>query len=74
MKLPYNTNHYFYGFYVGALQIANSEAEDAGKYECVAENSLGTEFSQATQLYVKGMLLLIHLFSSLHLVRIVLLH
>lgn len=38
----------------GALQIANSEAEDAGKYECVAENSLGTEFSQATQLYVKG--------------------
>ncbi|XP_052128829.1 tyrosine-protein phosphatase Lar isoform X4 [Frankliniella occidentalis] len=37
----------------GALQIANSETEDAGKYECVAENSLGTEFSQATQLYVK---------------------
>lgn len=46
--------HYVFFSFPGALQIANSEAEDAGKYECVAENSLGTEFSQATQLYVKG--------------------
>jgi netrin-G3 ligand len=38
----------------GALQIASSEEEDQGKYECVAENVVGTEYSQATMLYVKG--------------------
>jgi len=38
----------------GALQIANSQEEDHGKYECVAENSVGTAFSKPTLLYVKG--------------------
>lgn len=31
-----------------------SEEEDHGKFECVAENSIGTEFSKPTVLYVKG--------------------
>ncbi|KAM7354360.1 tyrosine-protein phosphatase Lar isoform 4-T8 [Cochliomyia hominivorax] len=37
----------------GGLQIENSREEDQGKYECVAENSVGTEHSKATNLYVK---------------------
>ncbi|VVC96329.1 unnamed protein product [Leptidea sinapis] len=38
---------------LGALQIVKSEEEDQGKFECVAENSIGTEFSKPTSLYVK---------------------
>ncbi|PZC82336.1 hypothetical protein B5X24_HaOG210639 [Helicoverpa armigera] len=38
----------------GTLQIVKSEEEDHGKFECVAENSIGTEFSKPTVLYVKG--------------------
>lgn len=41
--------------FVGALEIRNSEEKDQGKYECVAENSIGTEYSKPAQLYVKGM-------------------
>lgn len=37
----------------GSLQIENSEEDDQGKYECVAENSVGTEHSKSTNLYVK---------------------
>lgn len=37
----------------GTLQIVKSEEEDQGKFECVAENSIGTEFSKPTVLYVK---------------------
>ncbi|XP_028163729.1 tyrosine-protein phosphatase Lar isoform X1 [Ostrinia furnacalis] len=37
----------------GTLQIVKSEEEDQGKFECVAENSIGTEFSKPTSLYVK---------------------
>ncbi|XP_024937645.1 tyrosine-protein phosphatase Lar isoform X9 [Cephus cinctus] len=37
----------------GALQITDSEVEDQGKYECVANNSVGTEYSKFTSLYVK---------------------
>ncbi|BET03184.1 phosphatase [Nesidiocoris tenuis] len=37
----------------GALQITNSVEDDQGRYECVAENEVGTEYSQATMLYVK---------------------
>ncbi|XP_037047701.1 tyrosine-protein phosphatase Lar isoform X5 [Bradysia coprophila] len=37
----------------GSLQISNSISEDQGKYECVAENSIGTEHSKPTSLYVK---------------------
>lgn len=40
--------------FTGTLQIVRSEEEDQGKYECVAENSIGTEFSKPTSLYVKG--------------------
>ncbi|XP_023163376.2 tyrosine-protein phosphatase Lar isoform X4 [Drosophila hydei] len=37
----------------GVLQINNSTEEDQGKYECVAENIIGTEHSKANNLYVK---------------------
>jgi receptor-type tyrosine-protein phosphatase F len=37
----------------GSLQIDNSEEMDMGKYECVAENSMGTEHTKSTTLYVK---------------------
>ncbi|XP_069359162.1 tyrosine-protein phosphatase Lar isoform X8 [Maniola hyperantus] len=37
----------------GTLQIVKSEEEDQGKFECVAENAIGTEFSKPTSLYVK---------------------
>jgi hypothetical protein len=40
--------------FIGALQISSSEEEDQGKYECVAENVVGTEYSHSTMLYVKG--------------------
>ncbi|XP_067620712.1 tyrosine-protein phosphatase Lar isoform X4 [Eurosta solidaginis] len=42
-----------YSIKEGGLQIENSREEDQGKYECVAENSVGTEHSKATNLYVK---------------------
>ncbi|XP_055372235.1 tyrosine-protein phosphatase Lar isoform X2 [Condylostylus longicornis] len=42
-----------YSLIDGSLQIENSREEDQGKYECVAENSIGTEHSKATSLYVK---------------------
>ncbi|XP_012226663.1 tyrosine-protein phosphatase Lar isoform X5 [Linepithema humile] len=37
----------------GALQITESDVKDQGKYECVANNSVGTEYSKSTTLYVK---------------------
>ncbi|XP_038108964.1 tyrosine-protein phosphatase Lar isoform X4 [Culex quinquefasciatus] len=37
----------------GSLQIDNSEESDMGRYECVAENSVGTEHTKQTNLYVK---------------------
>ncbi|XP_024084878.1 tyrosine-protein phosphatase Lar isoform X3 [Cimex lectularius] len=37
----------------GALQITNTVEDDLGRYECVAENEVGTEYSQSTMLYVK---------------------
>lgn len=40
--------------FVGNLQIKSSEEKDQGKYECVAENSVGTEYSKPAQLYVRG--------------------
>ncbi|CAG9836423.1 unnamed protein product [Diabrotica balteata] len=36
-----------------ALQILSSEEKDHGKYECVAENSIGTDYSKHSLLYVK---------------------
>ncbi|XP_063915397.1 tyrosine-protein phosphatase Lar isoform X6 [Zophobas morio] len=37
----------------GALQIRDSEEKDHGKYECVAENAIGTDYSKSALLYVK---------------------
>lgn len=43
-----------YAFYVsGALQITESDVTDQGKYECVANNTVGTEYSKSITLYVK---------------------
>ena len=38
----------------GQLQIAESKESDQGKYECVAENEVGTQYSYSAQLYVRG--------------------
>ncbi|XP_015173421.1 PREDICTED: tyrosine-protein phosphatase Lar isoform X8 [Polistes dominula] len=39
----------------GTLQITNSISSDQAKYECVANNSVGTEYSKSTMLYVKAL-------------------
>ena len=41
-------------FGTGSLQIMDSQETDQGEYECVAENSKGTEYSYSAQLYVRG--------------------
>lgn len=41
-------------FLTGSLQISTSTEEDGGKYECVAENAVGTAFSLLVNLYVRG--------------------
>lgn len=37
----------------GSLQITDSREEDDGRYECVAENSVGTVYSYGAPLYVR---------------------
>lgn len=39
---------------VGALQISDSQETDQGKYECVAENPVGTQHATAIMLWVRG--------------------
>ncbi|KOC68734.1 Tyrosine-protein phosphatase Lar [Habropoda laboriosa] len=39
--------------FAGALQITASDVNDQGKYECVASNSVGTEYSKSAMFYVK---------------------
>lgn len=41
-------------YFTGALQITSCDVNDQGKYECVANNSVGTEYSKSAMLYVKG--------------------
>ena len=41
-------------FLLGQLQIAESEESDQGKYECVAKNEVGSQYSYSAQLYVRG--------------------
>jgi len=38
----------------GSLQIRHSLESDEGKYECVAENSVGVTYSYGANLYVRG--------------------
>jgi len=47
----------FVSFSTGSLQIKESQETDQGKYECVAENTVGTEYSYSAQLYVRGLFL-----------------
>lgn len=47
----------FYTFicvFSGALQISDSQETDQGKYECIAENSVGTQHAAAIMLWVRG--------------------
>ena len=52
--------YWFYGskinnfFISGSLSIKDSQETDQGDYECVAENSKGTEYSYEAKLYVRG--------------------
>jgi len=39
---------------LGSLQIKHSLESDEGKYECVAENSVGVAYSYGANLYVRG--------------------
>lgn len=52
----YSLKLYICIYLSGALQITESDVGDQGKYECVANNSVGTEYSKSTTLYVKGMI------------------
>lgn len=45
----------FLFWFPGTLYIVDSVEDDHGTYECIAENSLGTEYSQPTTLHVKGL-------------------
>ncbi|XP_034939072.1 tyrosine-protein phosphatase Lar isoform X2 [Chelonus insularis] len=52
--IPVNTSNPRYSVLEsGALQIEASEVEDQGHYECVANNTVGTAYSEAIQLYVR---------------------
>lgn len=46
-----NTRHVVFA---GSLQIRQSLESDEGKYECVAENSVGVVYSYGANLYVRG--------------------
>ncbi|CAB3376185.1 Hypothetical predicted protein [Cloeon dipterum] len=50
---PINYTKNVYKTEDGSLHFVNSEEEDNGRYECVAENNLGSHFSNSIQLYVK---------------------
>ncbi|XP_076649080.1 tyrosine-protein phosphatase Lar isoform X3 [Halictus rubicundus] len=53
-KLPIDpTNSRYTVLDTGALQITDANPSDQAKYECVATNSVGTESSKMSQLYVK---------------------
>jgi len=39
---------------LGSLQIEDCMESDEGKYECVAENSVGVAYSYPANLYVRG--------------------
>ena len=38
----------------GQLQIKDAQESDQGKYECVAANDVGSQYSYSAQLYVRG--------------------
>ena len=39
---------------IGSLLIETTQEADEGKYECVASNEVGTFYSHAANLYVRG--------------------
>lgn len=47
----------------GALQISDSQETDQGNYECVAENSVGTQHAPAIMLYVRGRCIILFIYS-----------
>lgn len=52
--MPVDLSNPRYSIIQGAsLQVLNTEESDQGHYECVAENSVGTEYSNPAALYVK---------------------
>ncbi|KAI1290100.1 Tyrosine-protein phosphatase Lar [Halotydeus destructor] len=52
--VPIDMSNPRYSYYQGAsLQIMNAEEGDQGHYECVAENKIGTAYSNPAALYVR---------------------
>ena len=52
--IPIDMSNTRYSYYSGAsLQIISAEEQDQGQYECVAENKIGTAYSDLATLYVR---------------------
>ena len=52
--IPIDMSNTRYSYYSGAsLQIIGAEEQDQGQYECVAENKVGTAYSDLATLYVR---------------------
>ncbi|XP_054161906.1 tyrosine-protein phosphatase Lar-like isoform X2 [Oppia nitens] len=52
--VPIDMSNTRYSYYSGAsLQIVGAEEQDQGQYECVAENKVGTAYSDLATLYVR---------------------
>lgn len=54
----------------GSLQIERAQETDEGRYECVAENSIGVTYSYSANVYVRGETpvspKIIHIFPAIH--------
>ena len=48
-------SYYFHSICTETLQIKDAGEADAGSYDCIVENEIGTESStQSAKVYVKG--------------------
>ncbi len=53
--VPIDMTNTRYSYYSGAsLQIISAEEQDQGQYECVAENKIGSAYSDLATLYVRS--------------------
>ena len=52
--MPKNFKFFRQFEFSGQLQIKDAQESDQGKYECVAANDVGSQYSYSAQLYVRG--------------------